>query len=231
MSKTSEHILVVEDDPSLSEWISDYLVDHGYEVSVANRGDTAVELVEADHPDLVLLDIMLPVKNGFDVCKDIRKFYPLPILMMTACVEESDEVLGLELGADDYLSKPIKPRILLARIKALLRRGSEADQLAVRMFGGLKIDSISKSVSLNGMPVAVSSNEFDMLWILASEAGKVISRAELVQRLRGIDYDGFDRSIDIRISRLRKKLEDDANQPYRIKTVWGKGYLFAADAW
>ncbi len=231
MTNKKEHILVVEDDPSLSEWISDYLTDHGYEVSVANRGDMAIELVEADHPDLVLLDIMLPVKNGFDVCKEIREFYPLPILMMTACVEESDEVLGLELGADDYLSKPIKPRILLARIKALLRRGNESEALTTRLFGGLRMDSVSKSVALNGEPIAVSSNEFDMLWILASEAGKVISRAELVSRLRGIDYDGFDRSIDIRISRLRKKLNDDSNTPYKIKTVWGKGYLFAADAW
>lgn len=231
MTIKQEHILVVEDDPSLSEWISDYLIDHGYEVSVANRGDVAIELVEADHPDLVLLDIMLPVKNGFDVCKEIREFYPLPILMMTACVEESDEVLGLELGADDYLSKPIKPRILLARIKALLRRGNESDALTSRLFGGLRMDSVSKSVSLNGESVPVSSNEFDMLWILASEAGKVISRAELVSRLRGIDYDGFDRSVDIRISRLRKKLNDDSNSPYKIKTVWGKGYLFAADAW
>ena len=231
MSVKNEHILVVEDDPSLSEWISDYLVDHGYEVSVANRGDVAVELVEADQPDLVLLDIMLPIKNGFDVCKEIRRFYASPILMMTACVEESDEVLGLELGADDYLSKPIKPRILLARIKALLRRGGETDHLTTRLFGELKMDSVSKSVFLNGKVVSVSSNEFDMLWILSAEAGKVISRGELVSRLRGIDYDGFDRSIDIRISRLRKKLEDDPNQPYRIKTVWGKGYLFATDAW
>jgi len=231
MGNTPEHVLVVEDDASLSAWISDYLSDHGFQVSVANRGDIAVELIEADMPDIVLLDIMLPEKNGFDVCRDIRNFYPSPILMMTACTEEADEVLGLELGADDYLSKPIKPRVLLARIKALLRRGTDSETLRTRVFGNLRIDMGSKSVSLEGNNVAISANEFDVLWLLASQAGKVISRTELVSRLRGIDYDGFDRSIDIRISRLRKKLNDDPDRPYKIKTVWGKGYLFASDAW
>lgn len=228
----AEHILVVEDDASLAEWISDYLIDHGYEVSVANRGDTAVELIEADMPDLVVLDVMLPNKSGFDVCREVRGFFPRPILMLTACTDEADEVLGLELGADDYLAKPVKPRVLLARIKSLLRRTPEAIQAKTsRSFGQLSIDSLSKSVTIHGKAVSLSSNEFDVLWLLASQAGKVVSRTELVSQLRGIDYDGFDRSIDIRVSRLRKKLLDDANQPFKIKTVWGKGYLFAADAW
>lgn len=226
-----EHILVVEDDASLAEWISDYLTDHGYMVTVANRGDTAVELITADAPDLVILDIMLPVKNGFDVCKEVRAFYSSPILMMTACEEESDEVLGLELGADDYLAKPVKPRILLARIKALLRRELGLTNGQQHSFGHFFIDSNSKTVTVNKEPIAISSNEFDVLWLLASQAGNVISRTELVSQLRGIDYDGFDRSIDIRVSRLRKKLNDDPNKPYKIKTVWGKGYLFAVDAW
>lgn len=231
-----QHILVVEDDASLAEWISDYLIQHNFQVSVANRGDCAVELIKADCPDLVLLDIMLPEKNGFDVCKEVRAYYPRPILMMTACTDEADEVLGLELGADDYLAKPVKPRILLARIKALLRRNTNGDENFTgdkhsRSFGRLNIDAQSKTVTLAGEVIGLSVNEFDVLWLLASQAGEVISRTELVSQLRGIDYDGFDRSIDIRISRLRKKLLDDPSQPYRIKTVWGKGYLFASDAW
>lgn len=232
MNAASENILVVEDDASLAEWISDYLTDHGYQVTVANRGDTAVELIESDRPDLVLLDIMLPEKDGFDVCREVRQFYPSPILMMTACSEEADEILGLELGADDYINKPVKPRVLLARIKALLRRVDDAvvnDEL--RLFGDLKIDNKSKTVTFRNVVIAFSSNEFDVLWLLASNAGKVISRTELVSQLRGIEYDGFDRSIDIRICRIRKKLSDDPSCPRKIKTIRGKGYLFAEDAW
>lgn len=231
MTNSGEHILVVEDDASLAAWISDYLCEHGFQVSVANRGDVAVELIEADMPDLVVLDIMLPAKNGFDVCKEVRRFYPRPILMMTARTEELDEVLGLELGADDYVSKPVKPRVLLARIKALLRRGTDQENLSTRVFGQLRIDATSKTVSIDDEVVAMSVNEFEVLWLLASQAGKVVSRSELFSQLRGIDYDGFDRSIDIRISRLRKKLQDDPDHPYKIKTVRGKGYLFAGDAW
>ncbi|MFT7559123.1 MAG: DNA-binding response OmpR family regulator [Flavobacteriales bacterium] len=231
MQAHQDHILVVEDDPSLAVWISDYLTDHGYQVSLANRGDTAVELIEEDRPDLVVLDIMLPEKSGFDVCKEVRVFFDNPILMLTAFNEESDEVLGLELGADDYLTKPVKPRVLLARVKALLRRKHEQAQRSIRSFGSLSIDSNSKTVCIDREPVSISSNEFDVLWLLAVNAGKVISRNDLVAQLRGIDYDGFDRSIDIRVSRLRKKLNDNPSNPTKIKTIWGKGYLFAEDAW
>jgi two-component system OmpR family response regulator/two-component system response regulator RstA len=222
-----KHILLVEDDPSLSVWMSDYLSDHDFDVTVANRGDVAVELIRGDMPDLVVLDIMLPQKSGFDVCREVRAFYPHPILIITAGTEETDEVLGLELGADDYLCKPLKPRILLARINALLRRGYEPVNLHVRSFGPLRIDALSKTVSLGEKVLDFSVNEFDMLWLLASRAGEVVSRHELIGRFRGIDYDGFDRSMDIRISRLRKKLEEQPEQPVSIKTVRGKGYLFS----
>ncbi len=231
MADLIEHILVVEDDPSLCEWISDYLIDHGYQVSTANRGDTAVELIKIDQPDMVVLDIMLPALNGFDVCKTVRPFYNKPILMLTACNEELDEVLGLELGADDYLNKPVKPRVMLARIKALLRRKQEQQNTQLRIFGELHIDAASKTVTLAGETIALSVNEFEVLWILASHSPAIVSRETLLTQLRGISYDGFDRSIDIRISRLRKKLNDNPSQPYKIKTVRGKGYLFASDAW
>lgn len=227
-----QHVLLVEDDASLAEWISDYLISHHFEVTVANRGDVAVEMIRADQPDLVVLDIMLPQKNGFEVCKEVRQFYPSPILMMTASGDDTDEVLGLELGADDYINKPVKPRVLLARIHALLRRQAPSSAASNTLtFGQLHLDANAKTASHSGATLGISPNEFDVLWLLAQNAGKVISRTELVSQLRGIDYDGFDRSIDIRISRLRKKLNDDPDTPFKIKTVWGKGYLFASDAW
>lgn len=226
-----ENILVVEDDISLAEWISDYLIDNGYQVTVANRGDVAVELIKADDPDLVLLDIMLPEKDGFDVCREARVFFSKPILMMTACSEDADEILGFELGANDYINKPVKPKILLARIKALLRR-NETDASGQRLiFGNLSLDKKSKSVRFMDTPIAFSSNEFEVLWLLAESAGQVISRTDLVAKLRGIEYDGFDRSVDVRVCRIRKKLSDDPSNPTKIKTIRGKGYLFAEDAW
>ena len=225
------HILVVEDDPSLSVWICDYLIDHGYAVSIANRGEAAIDLIREDNPDLVLLDIMLPEKSGFDVCKTVRPSFHNPILMLTACTEETDEILGLELGADDYLSKPIKPRILLARVKALLRREYSENNNNVLVFGDLRIEKNAKSAFLKNTLIKLSSNEFDMLWILANSAGEVVTRQELVNDLRGIEYDGLDRSVDIRVSRLRKKLGDDSGSPFKIKTIWGKGYLFVRDVW
>ena len=231
--------MLVEDDMSLAEWFSDYLSEQGYLVTLATRGDVAIELIESDQPDLVILDIMLPVKDGFEVCQAIRPFYHGPILMMTARDHETDEILGLELGADDYVVKPVKPRVLLSRIKALFRRATpqEALPLIVEVapnkisFGQLSIDANSRTTMLANVKVAISSNEFDVLWQLAQAADNLVSRKELVIQRRGIDYDGFDRSIDILISRIRKKLGDDASNPYRIKTVWGKGYLFVKDAW
>ncbi|WP_370981333.1 response regulator [Agaribacterium sp. ZY112] len=228
-----QHILVVEDDESLALWIFDYLTEHGFFVSLANRGDLAIELVEEDKPALVVLDICLPEKNGFEVCKALREFYSSPILMMTASGDEGDEILSFELGADDYIQKPVRPRLLLARIKALLRRSNvDSSQLdSSLIFGDLNIDSLSKRVSLKGEDKALSSNEFDVLWALARHAGNVVSRTDLVAQLRGIEYDGFDRSIDVRVSRIRKKLQDSSGAGARIKTVWGRGYLFAAEPW
>lgn len=230
------HIMLVEDDMSLAEWFSDYLTEHGYLVTLVNRGDAAIELIREDQPDLVVLDIMLPVKDGFDVCREVRGFYHGPILMMTARDQEMDEVLGLELGADDYVTKPIKPRAMLSRVKALLRRVNNKDQSLSDnknciQLGQFHLDALSRTTILNGSKVAVSTSEFDVLWHLAQSAGQVVNRNELVKAIRGIDYDGFDRSIDIMVSRLRKKLGDDANNSFRIKTIWGQGYLLVSDAW
>lgn len=230
-----KHIMLVEDDSSLAEWIGDFLTSEGYLVSLSDRGDKAVELIRSDNPDLVLLDINIPIKDGFDVCKEVRHFYFKPILMMTARDGEMDEVLGLELGADDYVAKPVRPRALLARIKTLLKRQVISENLTeaktIISYGQFSIDQKSRTTTLDNNMINISSNEFDVLWILASQAGKVVSRESLIKKLRGIEYDGFDRSMDILISRIRKKLKDNSNTPYRIKTVWGKGYLFATDAW
>lgn len=225
----AKHILVVEDDTSLAEWISDYLLDHGYGVTVASQGDFALEMIADEMPDLVLLDVMIPVKNGFDVCKEARAFYTGPILFMTACVEDGDEIRGLDAGADDYLTKPIRPQVLLARIKALLRRVSDEEQKQQLVFDSLVLNATAKSVTIDKQPLDLNANEFDVLWLLALKAGTIVSRNELVAQLRGIEYDGLDRSVDIRISRLRKKLQEALSQPYKVKTIRGKGYLFCRD--
>lgn len=225
----AKHILVVEDDTSLAEWISDYLLDHGYGVTVASQGDFALEMIADEMPDLVLLDVMMPVKNGFDVCKEARAFYTGPILFMTACVEDGDEIRGLDAGADDYLTKPIRPQVLLARIKALLRRVSDEEQKQQLVFDSLVLNATAKSVTIDKQPLDLNANEFDVLWLLALKAGTIVSRNELVAQLRGIEYDGLDRSVDIRISRLRKKLQEALSRPYKVKTIRGKGYLFCRD--
>ncbi len=227
----SASILLVEDDASLAEWIRDYLRGHGYQVKHIARGDEVVASVHQQKPDIIILDVMLPGKNGFDVCRELRAFFAGPILMLTALNEEADEIQGLELGANDYLNKPVRPRILLARVQALLRRDPIEQVDGELHFGNLKILRDAKAVFYREQPVPLTSNEFDVLWLLASSAGQVISRDQLVSQLRGFEYDGFDRSIDIRISRLRKKLADNADQPYRIKTIWARGYLFSPEAW
>lgn len=223
------HILIVEDDTSLAEWISDYLLDHSYEVTVASQGDFALEMIAEELPDLVLLDVMLPVKSGFEVCKEARAFYAGPILFMTACVEDGDEIQGLEVGADDYLTKPIRPQVLLARIKALLRRANDDKIKQQLVFESLVLNAAAKSVTIGQELLDLNANEFDVFWLLALQVGKVVSRIDLVSQLRGIEYDGLDRSVDIRVSRLRKKLHEAQNQPYKIKTIRGKGYLFCRD--
>lgn len=226
------HIMVVEDDQSLASWICDFLSDNGYMVTTANRGDEAINLITEDGPDLVILDINLPVRDGFEVCREVRQSYKHPILMLTARGDETDEVEGIESGANDYLIKPVRPKALLARVQSLLRREVSVDSDTSRKeFGGFKIDSESRSVYVEGELIDLSTHEFDVLWLLSGNAGSVMSRDELVNELRGIEYDGFNRSVDILISRLRKKLGDDSNKPKKIKTVWGKGYVFASDAW
>lgn len=248
VAKTGSHILLVEDDIDLADWMADYLIAREFKVTTCYRGDEAVELIQTLNPDIVLLDGMLPGMDGMDVCKAVRADFANPIIMITARDEEIDEVLGLEMGADDYITKPVRARVLLARIRGQLRlhekvnhlehqalsKGNDSTAQAnkrILQFNGLVINEQARSVVLDDETIKLSSNEFDVLWFLAQKAGQVVSRKELVSYFRGFDYDGFDRSIDLRISRLRKKLHDDSSEPFRIKTIWGKGYLFVNDVW
>jgi DNA-binding response OmpR family regulator len=226
-------IILVEDDVRLSELVGRYLENNGFRVTTTARGDQVVEQVQREAPDLIILDLGLPGEDGLSICKQLRPTYANPILILTARDNDIDHVLGLELGADDYVIKPIEPRVLLARINALLRRSraqAHAERSTIR-FGQLIINSVARAVSLNSQPVALSSAEFDLLVHLAEHAGEIQSRATLFQHLYGREYDGVDRMLDVRISHLRKKLCDDADSPERIKTIWGQGYLFVSDAW
>lgn len=232
-----EQVLLVEDDVPLAELVREYLERYEFEVSLEHRGDTAVERALQLRPDVLVLDLNLPGRDGLEVCRELRHAYRGPIVIFTARDEDIDEVVGLELGADDYLTKPVEPRVLLARLRSLLRRvrpleaaagGLRRDRLD---FGTLRIDARARTVSLDGRDVELTTNEFDLLWLLASNPGQTIDRDRILKSLRGIGYDGLDRSVDIGVSRLRRKLQDDAHRPFRIKTVRRRGYLFVPDAW
>lgn len=225
-------VLLVEDDQRLSELVRSYLDTHGFDVSVEYRGDRVFGRVQAERPDLVVLDVGLPGQSGFNVCKELRTVNSLPILILTARNSDIDQVLGLELGADDFVIKPVEPRVLLARIHALLRRTRAPlvhEQRKLR-FGGLFIDTAAREVRLNDTEIPLSSNEFDLLLYLASHPGEIQSREKLFLQLYRREYDGVDRTLDVRISHLRRKL-GDTGEPERIKTVWGHGYLFVPGAW
>ena len=225
-------ILIVEDDERLARLTQEYLIRNGLEVGVEPDGNRAIRRIIAEQPEMVVLDVMLPGADGLTICREVRPHYHQPILMLTARTEDMDQVLGLEMGADDYVAKPVQPRVLLARIRALLRRTDKAPEQEVAQrieFDDLVIDNGGRSVTLNGELVDFTSAEYDLLWLLASNAGRILSREDIFERLRGIEYDGQDRSIDVRISRIRPKIGDDPENPKRIKTVRSKGYLFVKE--
>ena len=226
-------VLLAEDDRRLAELVKDYLESHGFQVVREETGHAVPRAVQSLSPDIVILDVMLPGKDGLTICKEIRPRYEGPILMLTARDSDRDQVSGLEFGADDYVIKPAEPRVLLARIRALLRRYQQPEEKeqSELHYGSLSIFVSSRDVTLEGASVALSSHEFDMLLTFAKQPGKVLSREYLFNVIYGRPYDGMDRTIDVRISQLRKKLGDNTDEPARIKTVWGRGYLFVADAW
>ena len=226
-------MLLVEDDERLSELVRSYLDSNGFDVAIEYRGDRVLGRVQTERPDLLILDLGLPGRSGFAVCKDVRGAHSVPILILTARNSDIDQVLGLELGADDFVVKPVEPRVLVARIHALLRRSRATpvpEQHRKLRFGSLFIDTAARSVRINEEEIALSSNEFDLLLYLATHSGEIQSRETLYVQLYRREYDGLDRTLDVRISHLRRKL-GDTGEPERIKTVWGHGYLFVADAW
>jgi two-component system OmpR family response regulator len=219
-------LLLVEDDERLASLMADALARAGYAVTVCGRGDEGEALIRSQRPDVVLLDGHLPGKDGFDVLRDVRRDFDGRIVMLTARNDDIDQVLGLEGGADDYIAKPVAPRVLLARLKALRRRDGPPADLR---FGPLLIRPAAREVLVNGEPVELTTAEYELLWFLAQRAGRVVSRDDIMQGLRGLEFDGLDRAIDARVSRLRRKIGDDAQAAARIKTVRGQGYLFALD--
>lgn len=228
------HILIVEDDLRLAQLTCEYLTGHGFTVSLENDGARAVQRILKEQPDLVVLDLMLPGEDGFSICRRVRNDYKGPILMLTARTDDQDQVQGLEEGADDYVCKPVKPSILLARIKALLRRieSHESSQAVPELlrFGKLCIDNARRSAFIGEQLIDLTGAEFDLLWLLAVNAGTPLSREAIFNQLRGIEYDGVDRSIDVRISRIRPRIGDVGEQPRVIKTIRNKGYLFVSEA-
>ena len=225
MSRT---ILVVDDDEKLNRLLKRFLKDFGYDIYSAVDADDGLKKVRTVMPDLIILDVMLPGMSGFDVCKRIRESSAVPIIMLTARGDVMDKVVGLELGADDYLPKPFEPRELVARIQAVLRRAQGSGTDRRRCFGRLTVDFQRRQVRLDDQDVDLTTSEFAALDLLVRHAGKVLDRDEIMQALRGIDSECFNRVVDITMSRLRQKLGDDPRHPQFIKTVWGTGYTFVA---
>jgi two-component system response regulator RstA len=222
-----EGILLVEDDPKLAELMRDFLVGHGYPVEIVGSGEEAVARIQADPPDLVVLDLMLPGLDGMEVCRRARAYYRGPILILTARGEEIDEVLGLQAGADDYVAKPVRPLVLLARIRALLRRASP--KTGSTRLGNLLLDPNTRTATLEGVALELTTSEWELLAYLAARAGTVVERDELHQAMRGFPWDGVDRSIDLRVSRLRKKLGDEVKPARLLKSIRGTGYLLVPE--
>lgn len=225
----SERILMIDDDSALAAMLAEYLSQRGLTVSVAGSLAQGETLLAAQSFDALILDGMLPDGDGLDLCRSLRQRSQLPILMLTARGEEIDRIVGLELGADDYLPKPFNPRELLARLRSLLRRaqmGAPPAGESLR-FGRLELDRGAVEVRLDGRPLNLTAHQFSLLWTLASHAGRVLSRETLLELARGDALENFDRSIDVHISRIRAEIEDDPREPRRILTVRGAGYVFA----
>jgi DNA-binding response OmpR family regulator len=223
-------ILVVDDEPAIRDLVQMVLTREGYQVSVAQDGQTALTLVRSIQPDLILLDLMLPDISGHEVCKRINAQYQIPIIMLTAKNDIVDKVLGLEFGADDYITKPFDTRELLARLKALLRRlHNQHHSGGSIQYQGLKINPTDKTVYKDNKLVSVTPREFQLLEVLATHPQRIFSRDELMSLAWGYDYCGDSRAVDIHITRLRKKIEDDNTQPRYIVTVYGFGYRFGGD--
>jgi DNA-binding response OmpR family regulator len=225
----SDRILMIEDDQQLTGMLSEYLRPLGIRVTAAPSAGAGLQLLARDTFDALVLDVMLPDRDGFEVCRAVRAQSDIPILMLTARGDETDRIVGLELGADDYLPKPFNPRELLARLRAILRRRTQpaASRIQILRYGRLEIDRDARAVRIDGEARVLTSYQFELLYALAANAGRVMSRDALMEKLKGENLEAFDRSLDVHISRIRAAIEDDPKHPRRIITVRGAGYVFA----
>ena len=220
-------VLVVDDEPTIREIVVSYLAREGYDTLEAADGRRARELVEADPPDLVVLDVMLPGIDGLELCRWIRSSSRLPVIMLTARGEESDRIVGLELGADDYVTKPFSPRELAARVRTVLRRAEPETIIEEQLsFNGLAIDSGTREVTKSGKPLRLTAREFDLLWFLASHPRRVFSREDLMRRVWGYSAALDTGTVTVHVRRLREKIEEQPSHPRHLETVWGVGYRF-----
>jgi DNA-binding response OmpR family regulator len=223
-------VLIVDDDKKLGKLLADYLAKFGFKGVNAFHPDEAVRFLRREVPDIVILDVMLPDRDGFEMCKEIRRDYSVPIIMLTARGEVADRVLGLELGADDYLPKPFEPRELVARIQSVLRRGPGGDKVPDRLrHGTLELDFRRREALVSGKSADLTAMEFEVLALFARSPGKVMDRDHILDRTKGMEWEPYNRSIDVLISRLRQKLGDDPKRPIFLKTVRGAGYMYIGD--
>jgi two-component system, OmpR family, response regulator BaeR len=221
-----ERILIVEDEAKIATVLKDYLEKSGYRVSLLERGDAVIPFVKEKPVDLILLDVMLPGLDGMEVCKGIRKFSSVPVIMVTARVEEIDRLIGLEIGADDYICKPFSPREVVARVRAVLRRAHPAPEEKVHTAGGITLNEDTRQVTVQGSPLKVTPSEFRLLKVMMSHPNRVFSRTELVGLVQGYEFEGYDRTIDSHIKNLRKKITALLPNTEVIQSVYGEGYCF-----
>jgi two-component system response regulator BaeR len=225
---TSRYILIVEDEEKIAGLLGDYLNEAGFRTSTQNNGDRVIAQIKKDPPDLILLDIMLPGKNGLELCREIRQFSNIPIIMITARVEEIDRLLGLELGADDYICKPFSPREVVARVKAIFRRLHAEPPTQNLVIGSISLDDVTHQVMIDNQFLNLTPNEFGLLKIMMRQPNRVFSRSELINRVQGYEFEGYDRTIDSHIKNLRKKIDQKLPGQEIISTVYGVGYKFNA---
>ena len=229
-SKTQYTLLIIDDDTALTELLVEYFERFGHKLLTAATAADGRFRLRRDHPDLLILDVMLPDADGMELCRTVRAESDIPIVMLTARGDLPDRVLGLEFGADDYVPKPFEPRELVARIETLMRRSRTTPARKLTTGGGLELEVETRRVTLSGTDIELTSMEFELLRVLMESHGRVLSREMLLRKLRGLDADIYDRSVDMLISRLRKKLVDDSRSPRFIKTVWRSGYQFVGDS-
>jgi two-component system alkaline phosphatase synthesis response regulator PhoP len=234
VNSINTHILVVDDDPEIVRLLRAYLEQDKFQVSTANDGETALRILRHERPNLMVLDLMLPDRDGWDITRLVRagafQSY-IPIIMLTARIEDADKIVGLELGADDYITKPFNPREVVARVRAVLRRAqatNNVDPAAVLEWGIIRIDVARRSVTVDGQPIELTPTEFEILRTLMENPGYVFTRSALIERSLGFDYESLERTLDSHIKNLRKKVEPDPKQPIYVQTVYGVGYRLGA---